>query len=48
MYKFLNSALTNREFELHNINFYSVFNTFKEEPRFQEIIRKMWIPIYEP
>ncbi len=48
MYKFLNSALTNREPELHNINFYSVFNTFKEEPGFQEIIRKMWIPIYEP
>ena len=48
MYKFLNSALTNREPELHNINFYSVFNTFEEEPKFQEIVRKMWIPIYEP
>ncbi len=48
MYKFLNSALNNREQELHDINFYSVFNTFKEEPRFQEIVRKMWIPIYDP
>ncbi len=48
MYKFLNRALTNREPELHDINFYSVFNTFEEEPKFQEIIRKMWIPIYEP
>jgi len=48
MYKFLNSALTNRENELHDINYYSVFSTFKEEPRFQEIVRKMWIPIYDP
>jgi Tfp pilus assembly protein PilF len=48
MYKFLKSALNNREQELHDINFYSVFSTFKEEPRFQEIVRKMWIPIYDP
>ena len=48
MYKFLNSAVTNREVELHQVNFYSVFSTFKEEPRFKEIVRKMWIPIYNP
>ena len=48
MYKFLKSALNNREQELHNINFYSVFNTFKAEPRFQEIVRNMWIPFYDP
>ena len=45
MYQSLNSALSIWERELHNINSYSVFNTFKEEPRFQEIVRKMWIPI---
>ncbi len=47
MYKFLNSALNNRE-SVHQINYYSVFNAFKEEPRFKEIVRKMWIPIYNP
>ncbi len=45
MYQSLNSALSNWESGLHEINWYSVFNTYKEEPRFQEIVRKMWIPI---
>ena len=48
MYIYLNRALINRELELHDFNMYSVFNSFKAEPRFQEIVRKMWIPIDEP
>jgi TolB-like protein/Tfp pilus assembly protein PilF len=44
MYQSLNSALSIWESGLHEINWYSVFNTYKEEPRFQEIVRKMWIP----
>jgi TolB-like protein/Tfp pilus assembly protein PilF len=45
MYQSLNSALSIWESGLHEINWYSVFNTYKEEPRFQEVVRKMWIPI---
>lgn len=46
MYFHLENGLKDHEVELHNINFYAVFDDFKEEPRFQEIIRKMWIPYY--
>ncbi len=45
MYHFLEDALEKREFELHDIPFYSVFDQYEDEPRFKEIIRKMWIPL---
>lgn len=46
MYFHLENGLKDHEVELHNINYYAVFDDFKEEARFQEIIRKMWIPYY--
>lgn len=45
MYDHLNDALNKREKEIHDINFYSQFNSYKEDLRFKEIVAKMWIPL---
>ena len=45
MYNYLEAGLKEREKELHDVNWYSVFNPYKTEPRFKEIIRRMWIPL---
>ena len=46
MYLHLENGLNDHEVETHGINFYAAFDDFKEELRFQEIIRKMGIPYY--
>ena len=45
MYQHLELALDNREKELHDNNFFSSFNPFRNEPHFQDIERRMWIPL---
>ncbi len=45
MYDYLNKALSVREKEIHDFNFYPWFNSYKHEPRFKEIIAKMWVPL---
>jgi hypothetical protein len=44
MYKYLNQALENHERDIHDINNFSQFNQYKEEPRFKEIMAKLWMP----
>lgn len=45
MYQYLNQALEKHERDIHEINTFSQFNQYKEEPRFKEIIAKMWMPL---
>ena len=45
MYEYLDRALENRERDIHDINFNSVFDPYVSEPRFQEIVRDMWTPL---
>ena len=45
MYESLEKALKEREWHLHDMGkFSSVYSPYKEESRFREIVRKMWIP----
>ena len=45
MYKYLNEALELRERELHNTVYFHQFNPYRDEPRFKDIVARMWIPM---
>ena len=45
MYKYLNQAIEKHERDIHDINDFSQFNQYKGEPRFKEIMAKMWMPL---
>lgn len=47
MYLHLEKGVRDHEPDIHEINFYSAFDSYKHEFRFQEVIRKMWIPYKE-
>ena len=45
MYENLDRALNVREREIHDMNLYPWFDSYKAEDRFQGIINAMWVPL---
>jgi TolB-like protein len=47
MYNYLEESINKREFWIHQINYSPAFTPYHHETQFQEVLRKMWIPLKE-
>jgi hypothetical protein len=45
MYNYLDESLEKREYIIHEINYWAAFTPYYNEPKYKEVIRKMWTPL---